>query len=405
MIRRLRGKFVVINMALVLAVLLAVFALVFDITRRDLEDESIRMLESVAEDPFRIFQPGDEYQEVQIPYFVIQMNTSGKLMAVGGYFDLTDEETLWELLEAAREDGRETGVLSEYGFRYCVGHSRFGECVVFADMSSERATLSGLVRTCLIIGAVSAGVFLVISFFLARWAVRPVERAWEQQRQFVADASHELKTPLTVIMTNAELLSSPTADGEAKARYAGNILAMSRQMRGLVQGLLELARVENGAVKRSMGPVDLTALTVEAVLPFEPMFFEHGLELVTEAAPGIFVRGSGEHLRQVLEVLLDNALKYSSSPGRVTVTLRRQGRHAVLEVASPGENMSREELTDIFKRFYRADRARQMNSSYGLGLPIAAGIVEEHGGRIWARSEGGVNTFFVELAAISEPSP
>ncbi len=397
MIGRLKAKFIVINMALVLTVLLVMFGLVFGITSRDLERESVGMLRAVAAEPMRIFRPGERHDKVQLPYFVIQLTPNGDLAAVGGYFDLTDEKTLWELLEAARADGKETGELPEYGFRYCFGRSVWGDCVVFADMSSERATLSNLVRTCLVIGGVSLAAFLVISVFLARWAVRPVERAWEQQRQFVADASHELKTPLTVILTNAELLKAHAGDGENVSRCADSILTMANQMRGLVGSLLDLARVENGAVRRTMERVDLSALVEDAVLPFEPLFFERGLTLETEAEPGINVNGSAQHLRQTAEILLDNALKYSDTPGTVKVSLRKQGRHCVLGVASPGEEMSKRELSDIFKRFYRADRARAMNESYGLGLAIAREIVTEHRGRIWAESRDRVNTFLVEL--------
>ncbi len=400
MIKKLRIKFILINMALVLVVLLTMFALVFGVTKRDLERESLELLDTVAADPFRIFRPGEQPQEVRIPYFVIQLSPGGSMAAAGGYFDLTDEGKLQELLDAAREDGQGTGVLPEYGLRYKFTRSRLGECVVFADMSSERATLYSLVRTCVLIGLVSVAAFLLISVFLARWAVRPVERAWEQQRQFVADASHELKTPLTVILTNAELLTSPASEPEARERYAGNILTMARQMRGLVGGLLELARVENGAVKKAMEPLDLSLLVNDAALPFEPMFFERGLELETYISPGLRVRGSAQHLRQIPEILLDNALKYSAVPGKVIVTLRRQGRHALLSVASPGEELTKKELQDIFKRFYRADKARTMNESYGLGLPIAAEIVSQHAGRLWAQSQGGYNTFFVELAAL-----
>lgn len=399
MIRRLKLKFILINMTLVALVLLVLFTLVFGITRQNLERDSIRMMEAVAEEPFRLGRPGELSDQAWLPYFVVERGLDGELFAIGGYFDLTDLEHVEKLCEEAEAEGERVGVLEEYGLRYCFSRSRFGECVVFADMSSEKATLSNLVRTCLIIGAVSLAAFLLISVFLAKWAVRPVERAWEQQRQFVADASHELKTPLTVILTNAELLSSPTAEEGAKKQYAENILTMAGQMRGLVGSLLELARVENGAVKKSMEPLDLTALINDAALPFEPLFFERGLELETNAAPGVRVRGSAAHLRQVAEILLDNALKYAA-PGRVTVELKKQGRHALLSVASPGEPMSKAELTDIFKRFYRADRARAMNESYGLGLPIASGIVEEHGGRVWAESGGGYNTFFVELPAL-----
>ena len=397
MIRKLKVKFIVINMGLVLTVLLVMFGLVYGITSRDLREESVRMLRSVAAEPMRMWRPGERDDRIQLPYFVLQFSPDGSLAAVGGHFDLTDQALLSELLAAARADGQEMGDLPAYGFRYCFGRSVWGECVVFADISSERATLANLVRTCLAIGVIALAAFFLISLFLARWAVRPVERAWEQQRQFVADASHELKTPLAVILTDAELLGSPTATEEQKARYAGDILTMSNRMRGLVGSLLDLTRVENGAVEKTMERLDLSALTEEALLPFEPLYFERELTLESEVTPGIRVNGSSPHLRQTLEILLDNGLKYADAPGTVTVRLGKQGRRCLLAVSTPGAALSKEELSDIFKRFYRADKARAMDDSYGLGLAIAREIVTEHRGRIWAESAEGRNTFFVEL--------
>ncbi len=397
MLGKLKAKFIAINMGLVLTVLLVMFGLVYGITSRDLREESVQMLRSVAAEPMRMWRPGDRNDRIQLPYFVLQFGPDGSLAAVSGHFDLTDQAMLSELLEAARADGQEMGDLPTYGFRYCFGRSVWGECVVFADISSERATLTNLVRTCLAIGTVALAAFFLISLFLARWAVRPVERAWEQQRQFVADASHELKTPLAVILTDAELLGSPAATEEQKARYAGDILTMANRMRGLVGSLLDLTRVENGAVEKTMERLDFSALIEEALLPFEPLYFERGLTLESELTPGIRVNGSPPHLRQTLEILLDNGLKYADAPGTVTVRLGKQGRRCVLAVSTPGAALSKEELSDIFKRFYRADKARAMDDSYGLGLAIAREIVTEHRGRIWAESAEGRNTFLVEL--------
>ena len=135
----------------------------------------------------------------------------------------------------------------------------------------------------------------------------------------------------------------------------------------------------------------------DAALPFEPLYFESGLELDSFIEPGIFVRGSADHLRRVAEILLDNARKYSD-PGHVRFCLQRQGKNqCVISVANPGAPISRDDLQNIFKRFYRADAARSRDGSYGLGLPIAQGIAGEHGGRIWASSAGGINTFYVCL--------
>ena len=161
--------------------------------------------------------------------------------------------------------------------------------------------------------------------------------------------------------------------------------------------LLDLARVDNGAVKTNSVEVNLSDLIEEEVLPFEPLYFEKGLTLSTAVEKNIHVKGSPQHLRQVLGILLDNAMKYSTPEGEVRVKLIRHGSHCQLSVASPGENISTADLENIFKRFYRVDKARSRDGSYGLGLPIAQSIVQAHKGKIWAQSSEGVNTFFVQL--------
>jgi len=168
-------------------------------------------------------------------------------------------------------------------------------------------------------------------------------------------------------------------------------------MRGLTEALLSLARVDAGVQRGEHSALDLSYLAQQEIMSFEPLFFEMGLLLTGEVEEGINLRGSGEQLRQLFGILLDNAMKYSSPRSEVLLQLRRQGSHALLSVANHGEGLSAEELKNIFKRFYRADKARSMNHSYGLGLPIAEGIVRAHGGRIWAESAGGVNRFNVLL--------
>lgn len=399
MLKKLRLKFVCINMTLVTAMLAVILGMVLYYTGQNLEAQSVQMMQSVAhnrDEPGRRV-PADQ---VLLPYFTVQVNPGGEVIASGdGYYDISDEETLLAIVRAALDSGEQTGLLEEYSLRFNKSPSRHGENIVFVDISSERATMEDLTKSCAFIGIISFVVFWFISLLLARWAVKPVDQAWEQQRQFVADASHELKTPLTVIMTNAELLQDPEYDEASRQQFSSSILTMSRQMRALVEGLLELARVDNGAVKTSLSEWSLSDLVSDGVLPFEPLYFERGLTLDCQTAPGIWVRGSQSHLRQVLEILLDNAMKYSV-PGIVTVRLQKQGSHCLLTVANPGEPISPENLKNIFKRFYRVDKARTRDGSYGLGLSIAERIVVEHGGRIWAQSAGGVNSFHVQLPVL-----
>ena len=217
------------------------------------------------------------------------------------------------------------------------------------------------------------------------------------RRRFVSDASHELKTPLTVIMTNAELLNSPDFDETRRSQFAAHILTMSRQMRQLIEEMLDLARTDSGQSTLIFSQVDLSRLISDAVLPFEPVFFEAGLTLAVDIQPGLTVRGSHQHLRQTVDILLDNARKYAAPSGEISVTLTRCGGRCRLAVSNPGPEISKADLQNIFKRFYRADEAHTQQGSYGLGLSIARNIILRHRGRIWAESKNGRNTFFVEL--------
>ena len=245
------------------------------------------------------------------------------------------------------------------------------------------------------IGGVSLLIFLGISILLARWAVAPVEKAWHQQKQFVSDASHELKTPLTVIMSNAELLQLPEYEEESKEQFSRNILTMSHQMHHLVEGLLELARADR--VTQNFERMALSEVVEQALLPFEPVLFERGLHLDADIAPGIYLRGNAQSLKQVVDILLDNAFKYSA-PGVVAVELSRHSRNkCLLTVSNPGDPIPAAELEKIFDRFYRTDKSRSRDGSFGLGLSIAKTVVAEHGGRIWAKSNETGNCFFVEL--------
>lgn len=401
MIKRLRWKFVCINMIIVTAMLYVIFSLVLFFMGMGMEIQSRNMMQNITDNAFR---PGWRLEERQAgwrPHFVVQIGTKGEILAIdSGYFEQMDETTLLEYTRAALSEKAESGTLRELKLRFQKKNAIYGQTIIFMDMSGEISTMESLTKTCMFISVISFGIFLVVSFLLAGWAVKPVETAWNQQRQFVADASHELKTPLTVIMTNAELLQSPDYGETERQRFTDSILTMSQQMRGLVESLLELARVDNGTAKMVFSEQDLSELVSDGLLPFEPVYFEKGLLLESQIQEGIRVKGSQPHLRQVLDILLDNAAKYSSPNGMVLVKLQRQGNHCLLSVANPGDAISKEDLKNIFKRFYRIDKVRAMNHSYGLGLSIADSIVHEHGGRIWAESSGGINRFVVQLNAL-----
>ena len=412
MIRKLRVRFVSIMMVIVCTMLIIIFGLVVHRTHSRIREDGLRMMENAAYAPMgtlsdRNPKRKDENKTMNIllPFFRVLIDADGKIVDMDGdYYDLTQEGSeavLEELVSAVTASEEKVGDLRDYNLRYYRSGARKwdGQIIIFMDISSEIATMQNLYRTCVIIGLGSFASFLVISIFFARWAVRPVEEAWAQQRQFVSDASHELKTPLTVILTDAEMLKSPRFDEAHKAQFVENILTMSNQMRGLVESLLQLARVDSGAIqKMPLQTIDLSGLVSDELLTFDALFFEKGLTLAEDITDGITVHGSPQHLKQVVEILLDNAQKYASPQGTVQVTLQKSGaHHCLLSVSDPGDPIRPEDLKKIFQRFYRIDDARAMNHSYGLGLSIAENIVKNHKGRIWAESAEGINTFRVEL--------
>lgn len=400
MIKKLRIKFICINMTIVTVMLCVIFGLVLHFTSMNLEQESLSMMQSVALDPLQVGVPGKETHGVRLPYFALQLGSRGEMLASGGgYYDLSDGELLNELVILA--SSQKSGVLPDYNLRFLRVATPTAQCIVFADMSSEVNTMNNLLQSCFMVGIASFIVFLVISILLAHWAVKPVETAWEQQRQFVADASHELKTPLTVILSNAQMLSGDGGDAKLRERLTANILTVSEQMRDLVEKLLNSAQIDSGIGKMQRSEFDLSDTVANAILPFDSIFYEREMELTGDIQENIQIRGSQTHLAQLVDILLDNAQKYGDAHSKTSVTLKRCGKKkCILRVENEGAPLSQAELKNIFKRFYRADEARERTGSYGLGLSIAEGIVKAHRGRIWAESKNGRNTFFVQLPTI-----
>lgn len=396
MLKQLRRKFVLVTMGIVLALLGILFGLIYYFTKSDMvktRQRDLSRIEAAVTKPVAI---ENLPRDVVLPYFVVFTGPYGQYVAAGYTdYDLNDETFLRRLVTQA-ESGEKTGTLGQYQLLYSVCRSKGGTAIAFLDISSQTATLETLVGNCLLIGIVGICLFLALSILLSRWMIRPVEQAWQQQKQFVSDASHELKTPLTVIISNAELLQSGEGD---KEQFTNNILTMSGQMRNLVEGLLELARADNGQVRKSFEPVDFSTLISESVLPFEPVYFEKGLHLRTRIQPGIQINGNGPYLRQVAEILLDNACKYTEK-GIVDLQLEKRGRQCLLSVSNPGTPIPEEDLEKIFERFYRSDKARSRTGSFGLGLSIAQSVVREHQGKIWAESNPTGNCILVELPCL-----
>lgn len=266
--------------------------------------------------------------------------------------------------------------------------------LAFADMAAT-SSWRDLIPLLAAVGAAALLAFLAISVLFSRWALKPVARAWEQQRRFVADASHDLKTPLTVILANTSILMQhPDRTIGSERQWLESTQHEAEDMQHLVEDLLLMAQVDEKA-HAPFEPVDLTEAVEAEALQFESLAFDRGLALDCTVESGVRVSGDAALLRRMISTLLENACKYAGEGGTVEVALAKAGREAHLTVRNDGPAIPAEDLPHVFERFYRADKARAGGAGgFGLGLSIAHAIAEDHGGTLTVASDDVHGTTF-----------
>ena len=278
------------------------------------------------------------------------------------------------------------GTLGDIGLHYEKRVMEQTTYVAFAD-TSFTSSWESLAMSLAIAAIGILAVFFVIAWFLSNWALRPVREAWDSQRQFVADASHELKTPLTVILANNSILMKHAQDSIAsQSQWIESTQEEAISMQSLVNEMLELAQVESRAAIQH-DQLDFSDLVDGIALQFESVAFERGCTLEESIEEGISVNGDESRLRKAVSTLIENALKYVDEGGTVTVTLKHVGKNAELKINNTGSLIDAEDLPHIFDRFYRTDKARTSGTGgFGLGLAIAREIAREHDGDITCTS-------------------
>ncbi len=262
---------------------------------------------------------------------------------------------------------------------------------------SSSAALSGTVRRDILISLtvfiVGAGLLFIVSLFLSGLTLKPVAEAWEGQKRFVADVSHDLRTPLTVILANNNILRSHPDETVAQQRkWIDATDEEAERMKVLTEKMLELSRSETVGAGIELHPVDLSDLLGETVMHFEPVAFENGVELVASVEPGVVVRSDRDAFSRVAHILIDNAVKYAERGSAVEVSLERK-KQIVFSVRNRGEVIPEEDLLHLFDRFWRADRVRSVGG-HGLGLSIAKNLTTAIRGKITVTSSEENGTVF-----------
>ncbi len=405
MLKRLKRKFMLIVMTLVGTVLASVLGLMYYFsftTQANLVNESLNRGIEGDLSPLPVI--GSEGSRMGGMFtVVVEVSEGGIVLRTS----VSPEYISSSVLERVIGDALTESVTSErIGDLHVVWKSAVTEQgnmrIAIVDTTMADRALANLLLNAVVVMAASLSILFAVASFLSNWAIAPIARAWEQQRRFVADASHELKTPLSVILANSQILARDGRIPGDDVRWVQSTVDEAQHMKNLVSDLLELAKAEEGrdgiGSALSMEDIDLSNLVESAVLEFDPVAFERGCSIEASIEPDLRVKGDPEWLERLAKILLDNACKYARPQSTVRVGLRRSSRHVQLSVNNQGTPIAREDLPHIFERFYRSERARSRTNGdeggFGLGLAIAKGVAEACGGGISAESSDEAGTTF-----------
>ena len=303
--------------------------------------------------------------------------------------EVTDEIKEYAI-KASNSIGNE-GIIGKYIY----SNRSFGPGVKEITLVESENTIKQLNITMvitIIVGACGFIAIYIIAKEISKIIVKPVAESFDKQKQFVSDASHELKTPLAVIEANADVLQSKVGENKWLTYIQNEVQSMNK----LVNDLLTLARMEN--VDSNNQVFDLSKEVQMSIAVFESMIYENKIELETNIAEGIEFKGEKEDIKHIISIILDNAIKHTKENGKITVDVAKEKNSIKIEIKNQGDPIPEEEREKIFERFYRVDKARNRNEKrYGLGLSIAKGIVEKYNGTIEANSKDGFTSFIIKI--------
>ncbi|MCD7769465.1 MAG: HAMP domain-containing histidine kinase [Oscillospiraceae bacterium] len=397
--KKLRVKFVAVFMISMLVFAVALGAVIYYEHKAELERDCMVYLLNINNYANTSdVRPEDEEFASYPPYFVLEISDYGESAEITlGEFFLADQGLTPEaLMSMMSTQVDETGVLSDYNVRYYNGVRESGtHRISFIDIDYITNELNSLLLHIVLFVIPSLGVLFLLSLLLSWWFAKPARDAMEDQRRFISSASHELKTPISIITTNMDLLSEVEDINDPNYEFCcDNIRHECDRMSGLVGAMLWLA-LPGSRSKNENTEVDFSQLLEQEALRFEVMAFDQKLALEVDCAPGLTVRGDETRVTRVIDVLVENALKYCAPDGGIKITAAPSGsRRVTFTVASTGQEIPREVRDSIFKPFYQIDSTRH---GAGLGLSIAQEIVSSMRGSIKLEYRDGKNCFVVEL--------
>lgn len=408
MIYSLRKKFILVSAASIVIVFSIIFTVMFITNRIQLNNTMDTLADAIASNNgiFPEFdtsvQPlpseGFSYSDViteetrfSTRFFTVWLDGDNHIINLNmdSVYSISEEKAK-EYTEDVLEDGTKRGWVSEY--RYKIFEAESGKAIVFVNGTMNHMMANRFLFALLFIIIGSSLVVLVLIILISRKVVRPVAESYEKQRQFITDANHELKTPLTLILSNLDIVESEIGKNE----WLDDIRSEGERMSVLVNQLVTLSRMDEDQNNMTVSRFDLSSTIADIISEFEVLATDRHKELIADVAISIYYKGDEGLIRRLMSILLDNAVKYCDNGGQIQVSLYEK-RNPVIVIENTYSNVDDIDLGRLFDRFYRADKVRTFDGSFGVGLSIARAIVKNHHGEILVYKKKQVIGFKVEL--------
>ncbi|EFM38501.1 ATPase/histidine kinase/DNA gyrase B/HSP90 domain protein [[Eubacterium] yurii subsp. margaretiae ATCC 43715] len=402
MLKQLKIKFIAITMILVSIILSFVFTLMYQSNVKSTYDKSVADLKTISTLDISKFsepQTNKVLKELQfVPLFIVNIDESGVILSQIKSNISMDDESFKSIVKAAHESQEDIGTIKSMDIRYYKKHYSLYEKISFIDISRDNKNLENLFVVFIMTGAITLLFFFFIVLFLSNWALMPVEKTWNQQKQFIADASHELKTPLTVLLANMDILENNKSDTiQSQIKWIQASKQEAKQMKNLIEEMLFLAKSDANRIDNSKTTINVSDTLFSLILSIEVIAFEKNviINYASTIDENLYTTANEKQLVSLFSILLENACKYSYEETSITAKLKREQSKIKFELNNFGPVIPKHEVAHIFERFYRVDKSRNKeHGGYGLGLSIAKKITDENNMKISVESSEEKGTTF-----------
>ncbi len=358
-------------------------------------DEKLDVLDKY-EGEFPEFRPSDgvhtqidnifNYPEAKYEnlFFTLEYDKDGNVTVDTEHNQTVDNAEALSIAEKVLPLKRSRGFYGVLGttrmYRYLLSETEEGRRLIFLDCTISIENYYRFLGLSLAISAASLLAILAMMAVFATKIISPIAESYEKQKQFITNAGHDIKTPITIIDADREILEMDIGESE----WLDDIKKQTKRLTKLTNDLIYLSRMEEGTDLKELSAFSISEVCLEEADSFYAVAMKKGLTIRTDIEEGVEINGSEEDVRKLLAILFDNAIKYAKEGTEIGAKMAKHGRVAILTISNVAENMTEEQTKKMFDRFYRSDKARSSSGGFGIGLATAQAIVLSHNGKISA---------------------